>query len=95
MKSPASINTITNESKVRRLTKSIVVGKAKVMSYKDIVKAQADRAAKDITKGKGKRGRKHKSLEADVQEQEPEAAHATKEVKNGKGKRNRKSAIPE
>ena len=34
------------------------------MSYKDIVKAQADRAAKDVMKGKGKRGRKRKALEA-------------------------------
>ena len=59
-----SLITIANESKVRCLTKSIVVGKAKVMSYKDIVKAQADRAAKDVMKGKGKRGRKRKALEA-------------------------------
>ncbi|KFZ24290.1 hypothetical protein V502_01230 [Pseudogymnoascus sp. VKM F-4520 (FW-2644)] len=92
-----SLITIANESKVRRSTKSIVVGKAKVMSYEDIVKARADRAAKDIMKGKGKRGRKRKALEACEQELEPEVAHAAKEVKNGNGKRSgkRKSAVPE
>jgi hypothetical protein len=33
------------------------------MSYKDIEEAQIKRAAKDATKGKGKRGRKRKSIE--------------------------------
>ena len=66
------------------------------MSYEDIVKARADRAAKDIIKGKGKRGRKRKAPEAGEQELEPEVAHA-KEVKNGNGKRSvkRKRAVPE
>ncbi|KAF2804815.1 uncharacterized protein BDZ99DRAFT_373098, partial [Mytilinidion resinicola] len=52
-----------NESKCRKLTKSTVVGKAKVMSYEDIVEAQAKRAAKDTAKEaiKGKRGRKRKN----------------------------------
>ncbi|KAL5344804.1 hypothetical protein ACLOAV_010201 [Pseudogymnoascus australis] len=88
---------ISNEVKVRRSTGRTVVGTARVMSYGDIVKARADRAAKDIIKGKGKRGRKRKALEAGEQELEPEVAHAAKEVKNGKGKgsRKRKSAIPE
>lgn len=35
-----------SEAKVRRSTKSIVVGKAKVMSYEDIEKERANRAAK-------------------------------------------------
>ncbi|KFZ12567.1 hypothetical protein V501_04152 [Pseudogymnoascus sp. VKM F-4519 (FW-2642)] len=92
-----SLITIANESKVRRSTKSTVVGKAKVMSYEDIVKARADRAVRDIIKVKGKRGRKRKAVEAGGQELEPEVAHAAKEVKNGKGKRRqkRKSAVPE
>ncbi|KAF4626224.1 hypothetical protein G7Y89_g11935 [Cudoniella acicularis] len=47
--------------------------KAKVMSYEDIEEARAKRAAKEVIKGKGKRGRKRKSaaLEADEPELEP------------------------
>ncbi|KFY30724.1 hypothetical protein V493_01714 [Pseudogymnoascus sp. VKM F-4281 (FW-2241)] len=87
---------ISNEVKVRRSTGRTVVGTARVMSYGDIVKARADRAAQDIIKGKGK-GRKRKALDAGEQKLEPEVAHAAKEVKNGKGKggRKRKSAVPE
>ena len=54
---------INNEVKVRRSTRSLVVGTAKVMSYEDLEKARAARAAKDkaaAEKGKGKRGRKRK-----------------------------------
>jgi hypothetical protein len=91
---------INNEAKVRRSTKSVVLGKgqAKVMSYKDIEEARASRAAKDAMKGKGKRGRKRKSTALEVDEPnveveaeaEPEVAHATKEVMTGKRKRGRK-----
>ena len=58
---------MNNEAKVRRSTRSIVLGKAKVMSFEDIEVARAARAAKEVIKGKGKRGRKRKSaaLEAD------------------------------
>jgi hypothetical protein len=58
---------LNNEVKVRRSTRSVVLGKAKVMSYEDIEEARKKRAAKDAKKGKGKRGRKRKSaaLEAD------------------------------
>jgi len=61
---------INNEAKVRRSTKSIVLGKAKVMSYEDLEEARAKRAAKDAAKakGKGKRGRKSKSAVPEVQE---------------------------
>lgn len=67
------LNTINNEAKVRRLTKSLVLGKAKVMSYEDLEEARAKRADKEAVKeakGKGKRGRKRKSaaLEADTPE---------------------------
>ncbi|RYP66649.1 hypothetical protein DL770_008758 [Monosporascus sp. CRB-9-2] len=92
---------MNNEAKVRRSTRSIVLGKAKVMSFEDIEVARAARAAKEVIKGKGKRGRKRKSAalqagepepdepEADeVPELEPEVAPAAKEV--GKGKRGRK-----
>ena len=39
-----------NEAKCRQSTKSTVVGKAKVISYEDIVEAQAKRAAKEAAK---------------------------------------------
>ncbi len=53
---------MNNEAKVRRSTKSVVLGKAKVMSYEDIEEARAKRAAKEhAAAGKGKRSRKRKS----------------------------------
>jgi hypothetical protein len=55
---------INSEAKVRRPTKLIVLGKGqgKVMSFEDIVAAQAARVARDVVKGKGKRGRKRTSV---------------------------------
>jgi hypothetical protein len=97
---------LNNEVKVCRSARSVVLGKAKVMSYEDIEEARKKRAAKDAKKGEGKRGRKRKSaaLEADEPEgdepvadeeepepePEPEVARAAKEVTKGKGKRGRK-----
>jgi hypothetical protein len=95
---------MNNEAKVRRSTKALKLGDAKVMSFEDIVVARAARAVKDA-KVKGKRGRKRKSdaLEADepeVAEPEPEVAEAAepevemaraaKEAIKGRGKRGRK-----
>jgi hypothetical protein len=65
------LTTINNEAKVRRSTKSLVLGKAKVMSYKDLVEARAKRVVKEATraaKGKRKRGRKRKSSTLEVEE---------------------------
>jgi hypothetical protein len=92
---------MNSEAKVRRSTRSIVLGKAKVMSFEDIEVARAARAAKEVIKGKGKRGRKRKSstLEADEPEAdelepelepESEVARAAKEVIKDRGKRGRK-----
>jgi hypothetical protein len=54
-----------DESKVRASTKATIVGKAKVMSYEDIVAAQAKRTAKRAgTSGGAPRGRKRKSVAA-------------------------------
>lgn len=50
-----------NESNRRKSGRSTVVGKAKVMSYEDIVEAQAKRDAKEAAPVKGKRGPKRKS----------------------------------
>jgi hypothetical protein len=52
---------INKEAKIRRSTRSVVPGKAKVMSYEDPEEARTKRAAKEKTtlgKAKGKRGRK-------------------------------------
>jgi hypothetical protein len=52
-----------NNAKVRRSTRSVVLGKAKVMSYQDLEEARAKREAKDkATATMGKRGRKRKTL---------------------------------
>ncbi|KAF1978792.1 hypothetical protein BU23DRAFT_563689 [Bimuria novae-zelandiae CBS 107.79] len=58
------LSKINNEVKVRRSTRSVVLGKAKVMSYEDLEEARAKRAAKDkatAAKGKGKCGRLRKN----------------------------------
>ncbi len=91
---------MNNEAKVRRSTRLVVLGKVKVMSFKDIEVARAARAAKDILKGKRKRGRKRKSdqrepepepepgLETEQEpEPEPEMVCAAKKVKKSTGRR--------
>jgi hypothetical protein len=65
---------MNNKAKVRRSTRSDVLRKAKVMSFKDIEVARAARAAKEVIKGKGKRGRKRKSAAWQADEPEPEVA---------------------
>ena len=83
---------INNEAKVRRSTRSVVLGKAKVMSYEDLEEARAKRATKEkarAAKGKGKRGRKRKSpaldtkaeAEAEANSQEEEAGSSVPENK--------------
>jgi hypothetical protein len=83
---------MNNEAKVRRSTKALKLGDAKVMSFEDIVVARAARAVKDATKEK--RGRKRKNAleldEPEADEPEPEVARAVKEVIEGRGKRGRK-----
>ncbi|KAI4106013.1 MAG: hypothetical protein L6R37_002376 [Teloschistes peruensis] len=65
------LSKINNEAKIRRSTRSMVLGKAKVMSYEDLEEARAKRATKEkATAGKGKRGPKRKSP---TPEPEPEA----------------------
>ncbi|PMD22059.1 hypothetical protein NA56DRAFT_645267 [Hyaloscypha hepaticicola] len=63
---------MNNEPKVRRSTKSLVLGTAKVMSFEDIEVARAARAAKEAIKGQGKRGRKRKSAALEAGEPEPD-----------------------
>jgi len=65
---------MNNEAKVRRSRKSLVLGQAKVMSFKDIEVVRAARAAKEVIKGKGKRSRKRKSAAVEADEPEPAVA---------------------
>ncbi|OCK74364.1 hypothetical protein K432DRAFT_409922 [Lepidopterella palustris CBS 459.81] len=51
---------INNEAKPRRSTKSDVLGTAKVMSYEDLEKAKAERAAKETAKETAKEVKKAK-----------------------------------
>jgi hypothetical protein len=67
---------MNNEAKARRSTRSVVLGKAKVMSFEDIEVARAARAAKEVAKGKGKRGRKRKSAALETDGQDPESVLA-------------------
>lgn len=53
-----------NESKCRQSTRSTVVGKAKVVSYEDIVEAQAKRDEKAATAARRKRDVKRKGTAA-------------------------------
>jgi hypothetical protein len=67
------LSEINKEAKVRQSTRSLILGKAKVMSYEDLEVARENRAAKDkvkADKGKGKGSRKRKCAvpEADVAE---------------------------
>jgi hypothetical protein len=62
---------INKEAKVRRLTRSVVLGKAKVMSFEDLEETRAKRAAKEKTslgKVKGSRKRKVPVLETGAAE---------------------------
>ena len=85
---------MNKEAKVRRSTRLLVLGKGKAMRFEDIEVAQAARAAKEVIKGKGKRGRKRKSAALEVDdletEDEPEVARPAKEAINGRRKRGRK-----
>lgn len=82
---------MNNEAKVRRSTRSVVLGKAKVMSFEDLEVARAARAAKEVIKSKGKRGRKRKgtALEAEEVDPEPGLARTAKEAIKGRGRRGR------
>lgn len=77
--------TVNNEAKVRRLTKSLVLGKAKVMGYDELMEARRKRVEKDAAQkapGKGKRGRKRTStaVENDTAEPKTKATRVTEEL---------------
>jgi hypothetical protein len=59
---------VNNEAKVRRSTKSVVLGTARILGYDDLVEARAKREEQDAAKekSKGKRGRKPKKAAAEA-----------------------------
>jgi len=69
------------------------------MSFEDIIAARAARIEKDVIKGRGKRGRKCKSVALEVGEPDaeaepgPEIARTVNEVIKGQGKRGWKCKI--
>jgi len=69
----ASMVNLASALQERRSTKSLVLGKAKVMSYEDLEEARAKRDAKEAAKakGKGRRVRKRKSPEAEAEADTP------------------------
>jgi hypothetical protein len=92
---------INSEAKVRRSTRSLVIGTAKVIEYEDLVKARAERTAKDeaaADKGKGRRGCKRKvsarEADGDVEDEVEDAQEAGPSVPTLKGKKKaRKSRV--
>jgi hypothetical protein len=74
-----------------------VLGKAKVISYKDLVEAQAKQVVKEATrvaKGKGKRGRKRKSSTLDAEEDTAEEDTVDEDAAGSARRgRKRKSAV--
>ena len=52
--------TINDEAKVQQSTKPVVLGKAKVMSYEDLIAKRAEREAKEPHKAKGTKNRDRK-----------------------------------
>lgn len=63
------LSKLNKEAKIRRSTRSVVLGKAKVMSYEDLEEARKKRAEKENAKaiaGTGKRDRKRKCPEPEL-----------------------------
>ncbi|KAF7510608.1 hypothetical protein GJ744_006220 [Endocarpon pusillum] len=66
---------MNNEAKVRRATKSIMLGKANVMSFEALEQARAKRTAKEQAKVIGSRKRKRKDApEPDMSEPKAKVA---------------------
>ncbi|OCL02577.1 hypothetical protein AOQ84DRAFT_304460, partial [Glonium stellatum] len=81
---------INHEAKVRRSTKLEVLGTAKVMSYKDLEKAKAARAAKEVAK----EAKKAKSETKKVKKEARKVAKEAQKVIAGKRIQGRKRKSP-
>jgi hypothetical protein len=80
---------IDNESQVRRSTRSEVIGTARVMSYEDLEKARAERAAKRAATEAKKAEKQAKKAVKEAQKSAA-ATPAAEEAEAGKRKRGRK-----
>lgn len=78
------LTTINNEAKVRRSTKPVMLGTARVMSYEDLEKAREDRAAKEIAKEAKKAAKEAKKV----------TLREAEKTTVGKAKRGRKRKSP-
>jgi hypothetical protein len=67
---------MNNKAKVRCFIRSVVLRKAKVISFKNIKVARAARAVKEVIKGQGKRGQKRKSAALKADKPEPDKLEA-------------------
>jgi hypothetical protein len=63
---------MNNKAKVRCFIRSVVLRKAKVISFKNIKVARAARAVKEVIKGQGKRGQKRRSVALKADKPEPD-----------------------
>jgi hypothetical protein len=84
---------INNEAKVRRSTKSEILGTARVMSYEDLEKARAERAAKEAAK-EAKKAEKKANKAAKEAKKVASATPEAEEATAAKGKRGRKRKSP-
>ena len=76
---------INNEAKARRSTRSVVLGKARVMSFEDLEEAKANRAVKEEAAArKGQRGRKRKESGSEAPLPTNKAAWVSEEYVRGR-----------
>ncbi|KAK3063212.1 hypothetical protein LTS18_002186, partial [Coniosporium uncinatum] len=86
---------INNEAKPRRATKSDVLGTAKVMSYEDLEKVKAERAAKETVKEVKKAEKEAKKAGKEAKKAAKEAKEATVSKSTRGRKRKSRADAPE
>lgn len=72
---------VNNEAKVRRSTKPLILGRAKVIGYDELKEAREKRAEAEVAtkaKGKRKRGRKRTNAALEADAAEPKQPKATR-----------------
>jgi hypothetical protein len=86
---------MNNEAKVRRSTKSVVLGKAKVMSYEDIEEARTKRAEEQAAKKAAQAAKEAKKAAKESAKATKQAAKEEATASRGKGSRKRKNFAEE
>ena len=66
------LNKVNDEAKKRRLCKSVILGRAKVMSYEDLEEARVKRIAKEKTNSKKNHRQKRKVVATEEDDFEPD-----------------------